>query len=450
MKLRLKELYKLFNTGLKWPDAVISGITADSRLVKKGNVFVALIADSDGHKYAANALKAGAVAAIVEKDIPGVDKEKLIMVKDTKDALLKMAGYYFKKFRKLRVVAVTGSNGKTTTKELLGAVLSAKYKVHKSEKSFNNYLGLPLTVFGLKDGHEMLVLEIGMNHPGEIKKLVSAVKLDAAVITNVGRAHIGNFKGKEAGIAKAKAEIILGVKKGGVVILNREDKYYGFLRKKASAMKLKVLSFGTGTGASTRIEDYKAAENGSEFRVSGFKEKMKMGLKGLHNVYNASAAITAAKCFGISGLKIKTALSKFKMEGFMRFEEIKYGNGVTVINDCYNANPDSFAASIGTLKKAGYKDLVVLMGEMLEMGKLSPKLHAETGSMFRGLNIKKFFIYGGNAENVKRGYGLDAQVYTEREKLKADIMAYVKPGDTVFVKGSRGNKLEEVIDGLKG
>lgn len=448
MNLTLGELYEVFGKKGKVSAKKVSSITADSRKVKKGGVFFALIADNDGHKYAAGAIKAGAAAVVVQKLIPGVDEALQVLVQDTKDALLKLAGYYFKKFKKLKVAAITGSNGKTTTKEMLGALLSARYRVHKSEKSFNNYLGLPLTIFGLKAGHNMLILEIGMNHEGEIKKLVSAVTIDAAIITNIGRAHIGNFKDKEEGIAKAKAEIMEGVKKGGLLIINNEDKFGGFLRKKASVKKLKVLAFGTGAKADTRIGEYQITGSGSQFKVSTVKEELKMKLKGLHNIYNASAAITAARHFKVSGQAIKKALLKFEMEGFMRFEEVKLANGITLINDCYNANPDSFAASIETLKKAGHKNLVVLMGEMLELGPLASRLHREVGSMFAGLEIKKLFIYGGNACQVERGYGREAAVYNDREKLKADLQSYIKPGDTLFVKGSRGNKLEEITAGL--
>lgn len=449
MKLKLKELYTLFDKKLIGADMAVSGITADSRNVKKGDVFVALIANNDGHRYVSAAFKAGASAAVVQKTVPGVDAGRLIMVKDTKDALLKMAAFYVKKFKNIKVAAITGSNGKTTTKEILSALLGAKDKIHKSEKSFNNYLGLPLTVFGLNSGHKILVLEIGMNHTGEIKKLVSAVLLDAVIITNIGRAHIGNFKDAQAGIAKAKAEIFINIKKGGAVILNREDKFYEYLRKKAKLRKLKVLSFGTGPQADTRIESYTVTEKGSEFKLNTMKETLKMRLKGLHNIYNASAAVAAAGIFKISALNIKNRLAKFNMEGLMRFEEVKLKSGITVINDCYNANPDSFAASIETLKKAGYGNLVVLMGEMLELGHLAPKLHREVGAMFAGLNIKKLYIYGGNAANVSRGYGRPAQIYSDRDKLKFDLKLFVKPGDIVFVKGSRGNKLEEIINGLK-
>lgn len=448
MNLRLKEVYKLFGKKIGVKDQKVLSITADSRNIKKGQIFFALVADRDGHDYVADTIKAGAVAVVVQKKVQGVDDKKQIIVKDTKDALLELGKYYLKKFKKLKIVAVTGSNGKTTTKELLSCLLSAGYKVHKNEKSFNNYLGLPMTIFDLKNEHKILVLEIGMNHSGEIKKLISDIKLDVAIITNVGRAHIGNFSEKEKGIAKAKAEIMDSIKKGGIIILNREDKFYEFLKKKAISKKIKVLSFGTGEKANTRIEKYILTDNGSEFKVSTVKENLKMNLKGIHNVYNAASAITVAKFFNISDLKIKKVLSKFEMEGFMRFEEIKLKNGITIINDCYNANPDSFSASIETLKKLGYKNLIVLMGEMLEMGSLAANLHIEVGAMFSGLDIKKFFIYGENACNVEKGYENAVSIHTDREKLKEELKSFVQSGDTVFVKGSRGNKLEEIISCL--
>lgn len=448
MKLMLSEVNKLFGNKGVILDKKVMSITADSRKVKKGDLFFALIADNDGHEFVSDAIKAGAIGAVVQKEIPGVKSEKLIKVKDTKDALLKLATYYFKKFNKIKVVAVTGSNGKTTTKELLSCLLSKSYIVHKSEKSFNNYLGLPLTVFGLNHKHEVLVLEIGMNHLGEIKKLATAVSVDAAIITNIGRAHIGNFEDKEMGIAQAKAEIMEAVKKSGTVILNQEDKFNEFLRKKALARKLKVLTFGTGKKADTKIDSYEITERGCEFKVNTISGNIKMKLKGLHNIYNASAAITAAKLLGVSDAQIKSALLKFDMKGFMRFEEVKLKNGITVINDCYNANPDSFEASIETLKKAKYKNLVVLMGEMLELGPLAPKLHKEVGAMFSNLGIRKFFIYGENAKNVEKGYGKVAYTYLDRSTLAKDLKSYVKSGDIVFVKGSRGNKLEEIINSV--
>ena len=279
MKLMLSEVNKLFGNKGVILDKKVMTITADSRKVKKGDLFFALIADNDGHEFVSDAIKAGAIGAVVQKEIPGVKSDMLIKVKDTKDALLKLASYYFEKFNKIKVVAVTGSNGKTTTKELLSCLLNKKYIVHKSEKSFNNYLGLPLTIFGLNNKHEVLVLEIGMNHLGEIKKLATAVSVDVAIITNIGRAHIGNFEDKEMGIAQAKAEIMEAVKKSCTVILNQEDKFNEFLIKKAAVRKLKVLTFGTGSKANTKIESYEIKERGCEFKLNTVNGNIKMKLK---------------------------------------------------------------------------------------------------------------------------------------------------------------------------
>jgi UDP-N-acetylmuramoyl-tripeptide--D-alanyl-D-alanine ligase len=444
MKLTINEIKRLFKTIPSMKDTKVSQITADSRNIKKNGVFFALKAENDGHKYAAKAVENGASLVVVEKKIKGLPDEKQAVVGDTKEALLKLAGYYFKKFPRVKAIGITGSNGKTTTKELLGALLKSKYAVNMNEKSFNNYLGLPLTIFNLNDSHEILIVEIGMNHKGEIKKLVSVLKLDAAIITNVGRAHIGFFKDGKKGIADAKAEIFEGVKAGGTAIINADDDFAGYLTKKAKSKKLKVITFGLKNMADTTVTQYKAAQDTVEFKVNVLKEELSMRLKGIHNLYNISAAIGAARLFKVSGKQIKKALLKFKMEGFMRFEEIKFKNGITLINDCYNANPDSFIASIETLKKAGHKYLLVLMGDMMELGSNSAAFHREIGKKFKEIEIEKFFIYGKQALKVKKGYGGEATIYTDRRKLAVDLGNAVKPGCVVFVKGSRGNKLEEI------
>jgi UDP-N-acetylmuramoyl-tripeptide--D-alanyl-D-alanine ligase len=438
-------LYSVFGAEFKGADAVIKGICTDTRKLKKGEVFFALIGETDGHKYTANACSHGAAALVVQSYAEGVEISKQVLVKDTTEALLQLAAYYFRKFRNVRTAAVTGSNGKTTTKEILAAILSEKYRTLKSEKSFNNNIGLPATVFKLEKRHQAAVFEIGMNHKGEIKKLVSAIKLDAAIITNIGRAHIGNFSDGTEGIAAAKAEIFDGMKKGAAAVINNDDSFAPYLRKKAAAKGLKVASFGTGPGADTVIKGFEMKKGSTEFFISGIKGPLVTRLKGVHNLYNTAAAITAAKIFDVSGAQIKKAVAKFEMEGFMRFEEIKLKNNVKLINDCYNANPDSFAASIETLKKLAIKDLTVVMGDMLELGKRAKAYHKETGKKFGELDIKHFLIYGKNAKDVKKGYKGRAEVFTDREKLKARLKSVVKSGATVFVKGSRGNKLEEIV-----
>jgi UDP-N-acetylmuramoyl-tripeptide--D-alanyl-D-alanine ligase len=449
MKINLSEIYRVFNTGFEGRDVSVPDICTDTRTLKKGDVFFALIGDTDGHRYAAQAFYNGASAIIVEKYAEGVETAKQIKVKDTTRALLTLAAYYYKKFGKLKCAAVTGSNGKTTTKELLAAMLSEKYETLKSEKSFNNAIGLPRTVFKLKDKFDAAVFEIGMNHAGEIKNLVSAISPRVSIITNVGRAHIAFFRDGLKGIAKAKAEIMTGMEPGGVVVINADDDFAGFMEREAAKRKLNTVTFGIKNKADVRAVDIVTAADGTYFKVNCLKERFFTGLKGGYNIYNAAAAVAAAMAFKVPGKSIKNALAGFKMEGFMRFEKVRLKNSVLLINDCYNANPDSFSASIEALKKEGYKSVVAVMGDMLELGKSSAAMHIEIGKKFREIPLKNFFVYGKYAGQVKKGYGEKARVYTDREKLSRVLKQAVEKGDTVFVKGSRGNKLEEIVEVLK-
>jgi UDP-N-acetylmuramoyl-tripeptide--D-alanyl-D-alanine ligase len=449
MKLKLNEVYRVFNTGFSGTDAAVAGICTDTRKIKKGDIFFALIGETDGHMYAAKAFNAGAAALVVQKYAEGVEIARQIKVKDTTAALLTLASYYYGKFSGIKCAAVTGSNGKTTTKELLAAILGEKYQTLKSEKSFNNAIGLPQTIFRLDKKTEAAVFEIGMNHAGEIKNLVSAIEPGVAVITNIGRAHIGFFRDGLAGIARAKAEIFTGVKAGGTAVLNADDRFFGFLAGKAKKKKLKIVTFGLKNQADVKVESFEPAGNGTGFRVNCLKEKLFMKLKGEHNLYNAAAAIAAALALDVPGAAVKKGLGKFEMEGFMRFEEIRLKSGALLINDCYNANPDSFTASIEAVKKEGFKPLIAVMGDMLELGKNAASMHVEIGKKFRELPLKKFFVYGSHAGSVKKGYGAGAEIYKDRAKLGAALKASVKKGDTVFVKGSRGNKLEEITEILK-
>jgi UDP-N-acetylmuramoyl-tripeptide--D-alanyl-D-alanine ligase len=449
MKIKLSEIYRLFGKEFTGSDADVAGICTDTRRLKKGEVFFALIGDTDGHRYAANAFYDGASALVVEKYAEGVGIDRQIKVKDTTGALLTLASYYYKKFKGIKCAAITGSNGKTTTKEMLAAMLGEKYRTLKSEKSFNNNIGLPQTVFKLEKKYQAAVFEIGMNHAGEIRSLVSAIGPDVAVITNIGRAHIGFFRDGLAGIARAKAEIMEGVKTGGVAVINADDNFAGYLAGVAGRKKLKVVTFGMKNRADVTAEAVRATGKGTEFRVNCLKEKFFMKLKGSHNIYNAAAAIAAAREFRVPGSAIKRALQGFEMEGLMRFEEIKLGGGILLINDCYNANPDSFTASIEAVKKEGYGPLIAVMGDMLELGRNAAAMHTEIGGKFRELHLKKFFVYGKYARYVKKGYGSGAAVYNDREKLGRELKAAVKKGDTIFLKGSRGNKLEEIAETLK-
>lgn len=449
MKLKLYEIYRLFGREPEGRDAAVKAVSTDSRTIKKGGVFVAIKGGrTDGHKYIEAAVKKGALLVIAERGHKG------LKVKSTVDALLAVAKYYAAKFKKTKIAAITGSNGKTTTKEMLAAMLReafGKKGVLSSEKSFNNHIGVPLTVFKMKAGLKAVVLEMGMNNLGEISRLARAVKIDTAIITNIGTSHIGRLKSM-ANIAKAKAEIFEGVAKGGVAVLNADDAYFPALARKAKARRIKVLSFGVENMADVRAEVVKTGGSGTVFTLSagGSRVEMEMSQKGLHNVYDAAAAAAAAISLGASLSAIKAALAKLDLKGNLRFDE-KEIRGIRVIEDCYNANPDSFKAGLETLRSMVIHSLVIVSGDMLELGPASEKYHAIIGAMIARLGAKQVFAYGKYAPALIKGYvkaggsAQQAAAYREKAKLAKDLKEFLKPGDTVYVKGSRGNKLEEVM-----
>jgi UDP-N-acetylmuramoyl-tripeptide--D-alanyl-D-alanine ligase len=452
MKLKLSEIYKLFGKGMDKKDASVPAISIDTRSLKRGEVFVAIKGDrTDGHRYVKDAVKKGALIVIAERGPAD------IRVKSTVSALLSLAEYYADKFKKMKITAITGSNGKTTTKEMLAAMLAEAFggaKVLKSQKSFNNYIGVPLTVFKMAGRHKTAVLEMGMNNPGEISRLAGVVKIDVAIITNIGRSHIGRLKSQD-NIMKAKAGIFEGIKPGGRAVLNADDAYFGQLKKKAKARRIKIISFGINNRADVKAEVIKTGGSGTVFRLAaqGKVENMKIKLKGIHNVYNAAAASAAALNMGASFADIKNALLSLGMEGSLRFEE-RTVRGIRVIEDCYNANPDSFKAGIDTLRSLGLHSVIVASGDMLELGPKSALYHAEIGALIARLHIKNLLAFGRYAGHVVRGFikaGGDrnaAAAYRSKEKMAADLKAAAKPGDTVYVKGSRGNKLEDIIKQL--
>lgn len=446
MELKLKELYGLFNREMTCRDRKIKGITVDTRRLKKGEVFVALKGENtDGHRFIKTALSKGAAAVINEKESGG----KKIRVNSSKSALLKLARYYYGKFPGLRTIGITGSNGKTTVKELAAAMAKNKYKTIKSEKSYNNYIGMPLTVFRLKKGDGLLVAELGMNKKGEIKKLAECLDIGAAVINNVGRAHIGFFKNLRE-VAEAKFEITRGLNAKGALVLNRDEKFYGYLKKKAK--KFKVVSFGKNKNSTVRITGVKRKKTGCVFtlKTGGKKARVTTSLKGEHNIYNIAAACAAVLLEGVPLSDAVKAASDFRMKQGMRFEE-KSVKGARIINDCYNANPDSFSAALEALKAEVDGDFYIVSGDMLEQGAASADNHREIGKKIAGLRVKKFYAFGKNAAHLKKGYlsgggkEKDVLVFRDRAKLKKEIKGVLAPGNTVFIKGSRGNRLEEII-----
>ncbi|HDQ26791.1 MAG TPA: UDP-N-acetylmuramoyl-tripeptide--D-alanyl-D-alanine ligase [bacterium] len=427
----------------------ISRVVIDNRKAVKNSLFFAIKGENrDGHDYAAAALKAGAAAVVCSRRVKGLPPEKAIFVKDTKAAFLAAAKYYAMKFPALKKCGVTGSNGKTTVKEMTAAILREKFKaaVLKSEKSYNNYAGVPLTLFKIRKKHRVLVLEAGMNHRGEIKGLVSGLGLDAALITNIGASHIG-MTGSKRATALAKAEIFSGVKTGGYAVINAGDKYAGVLRAKARGLRVKT--FGLRGKA-----DVKAgfSAGSGELWVFDRKNRMRARLKGAYQAENAAAAAALAVLFGAGKAHVKEGLERFSMKGMLRWDEYRK-NGALIIKDCYNANPDSFEAAINVLRDGRYSGIIMVTGDMLELGKYSPSSHEELGKSIAELAPEALLILGKMAAHVRRGFikkagkaaGAKVMVFKDKALLKKRLGVIAGKNKTVFIKGSRANRLEEVI-----
>ncbi|MCX8093387.1 MAG: UDP-N-acetylmuramoyl-tripeptide--D-alanyl-D-alanine ligase [Candidatus Goldbacteria bacterium] len=460
MNLTLKEVYKVFNKKFELQrDEYISGISVDTRTMKRGNVFFAIKGENtDGHNYIREAFDKGAILVVAEK----YQDKKIINVKDTRQALLKLAHYYLEKMKNIKIFAITGSNGKTTVKEILYRILTEKIKkryVLKSQKSFNNKIGIPLTVFKLNKNHKILVLEIGMNRIGEIKEIMDFIKVNVAVITNIGTSHIGLLKSRD-NIAKAKAEIFHGLKKGGLAILNKDSDYYDFLFERVRRLnkKIKIINFGFSKDADFRISNVLNSDKKLIFTLNFKKKKenIETKLPGNHNALNIAAAAAAATYENINLLEIKKAMKNFKLKSMMRLEKKKV-EGITIIQDCYNANPDSFKAALQFLRDAGFKNIIAVIGDMYELGNYTRKFHTEVGSLFKTVELKKLIVTGKYSDYYYKGFinagGRNDMVkifsFNRQKQIGNYLTRIIKSGDTLFLKGSRKNKLENILNNLK-
>ena len=438
-------------------DEIVKDIITDSRIVTDGSVFVAIKGvNTDGHRFVKQAVENGAVCAVVSDETMAKSSLPVIVVPDTLKALREMAVLYRNEF-KIPCVAVTGSVGKTSTRDMVYSVLSKQYCVHKTEKNYNNEIGLPLTVFGLKSEHEIMVLEMGMSGFGEISNLTKIAQPDTAIITNIGLAHIEKL-GSQENILKAKLEILEGLSPDGTVILNGDDPY---LRSLEGRLPYETLYYGIESkNCDITAENIKKYSSGTDFtvKIDGSEYKFSVNVPGLHHVYNALAAILTGIKYNLSVKKIQEGVEKFVTSG-MRQNIIRLAD-YTVIKDCYNASPQSMAAGLDVLEsvfesdkdKGGKK--VAVLGDMLELGDISRAEHEKIGKLIVKHNIDRLITVGKMAEYIAKsavedGFSAsDAYSFTDNEKAVASIYNIIKPGDIILFKASRGMKLEEIADYL--
>ncbi|UCE65007.1 MAG: UDP-N-acetylmuramoyl-tripeptide--D-alanyl-D-alanine ligase [Candidatus Zixiibacteriota bacterium] len=425
--------------------APISGVKIDSRLVGSGDLFIAIRGEKhDGHDYVHSAFANGAAAAVVSREIaPGRDftGNNVFMVEDTVYALGQIAKYYRSKMT-AEVIAVTGSNGKTTVKNLVYEVISRKASTIKSQRNYNNFFGLPLSIFQIKDETDYAVFELGMSRRGEISRLGEISLPDVAVITNVGPVHLEFFNNLED-IASAKLEIIDRIKSGGVLIVNGDD---DFLREVKTDRNLKIIKFGLSYNNDIYPADLEFGENQlPRFKING--TDFKLAFPGVHNVYNAVAAFSVAVAEGIDSLTAAEAISGFQPEG-MRSQVFRK-SGILFFVDCYNANPVSMKYAIDTLAlmKCDGRRIAVL-GDMLELGNGSELFHREVGKHAKKAEIDQVMAYGELSGHLIAEFGKNGEHFGDKMKLYSRLKNLVKKGDLVLFKGSRGMALEEIAEKL--
>lgn len=421
-------------------------ICTDTRKLTPGCVFVALSGDRfDGHDFIKTAMEGGAIAAVTERQVGDFP---CIITGDTRKALLDLSKYYRKKFEPV-LVGVTGSVGKTTTKEMIALALSAKYNTMKTEGNLNNEIGLPLTLFRMDSETEAAVIEMGMSHFGEIHRLSSASQPTMAVITNIGFSHMENL-GSQEGILKAKLEILDGMEMDAPLIVNNDDEFLAKLD-----VDRNILTYGIDSEAEIRAIDIKSGE-GTDFLIRYKKEEYPVHLPciGKHNVYNALAAFCSGILADIEPVAIISKLQEYVPAG-MR-QRIERRGDVTLIVDCYNASPDSMKAALSVLSQIEPSEggrRIAVLADMLELGEQSPKLHENVGELAVDAGIDRLFCYGANAKYIaKRAdeMGLHSGCTDDAGMLSEVLRKAIRKGDVVLFKGSRGMKLENIIRDVFG
>ena len=432
------------------PSIGIDRVSTDSRDVNPGDLFIALKGEIfDGHDFIEEAIKRGARALVtrVTKDNLPL-KVGVVLVKDTLKALQDVAAFYRRLFN-IPVTAVTGSTGKTTTKDMIHALLATNYNVLKSEGNFNNQIGLPLTLFNLNKSHQMTVVEMGMSGFNEISSLSAMAEPSLGVITNIGLSHIENLGSRE-NILKAKLELFERFDKRCTAILNADDDLLWGIQDKLS---FPVIYYGTKNGIDLCAENIESLNGkGISYTLNseGEKRRIRLNVPGRHNVYNSMAAVAVARHFGVEFEQIINALQSIKTHK-MRLEITNLNRDITIIDDAYNASPDSVVSALSVLKDLPGKRKIAILGDMLELGKYSEYAHRFVGkSLFNnGIDV---LIAKGELSRIIADQALSMGMGEERIfclDSNTDVInmleTFIESGDAILVKGSRGMKMEEIV-----
>lgn len=455
-KITAKDLQKLTGSEIINKDLLkrrtIAGVSTDSRITKRDDLFFALKGEKyDAHDFIDDVVRKNAAAIVVQREWAEHHDVyfrtfpcAFIVVPNTTVAFGELARIYRQKFE-IPVIAIGGSNGKTTTKEMISAVLSMKYSVLHTEGNLNNHIGVPQTLFKLSQEHDVAVIELGTNHFGELKYLCSIAEPTHGLITNIGKEHL-EFFGDENGVAQEEKELFRFLEQhGGYAFINGDDK---FLVDEAKHLK-KSLIYGTTSKADVRAKKLDMNELGQvTFTVEWHKKDVsftvKLSVPGMHNVANALAACAVGLKLKVKPKKIVSALQKFTSAS-KRMEVLSH-NGIIILNDTYNSNPDSVVVALKTLKSfntSGKK--IVVLGDMRELGDASKREHTNIGVIASEMKFDMLFTFGPFSKYTSEAFGQPARHFESKDELSDELKKLLQPGDVVLIKGSRGMTMEDVV-----
>lgn len=449
---RLSEIAEAVGGHLVGADALATSVATDSRHVEPGGLFVALRGKhGDGHDFVDEAMSRGAAGALVRAP---ARVERAIEVDDPGRALLDLSADERGRMPRTTVVGITGANGKTSTKDLAAAVLATRFRTHASPASFNNEIGLPMTLLGATVGTEVVVAEMGARHEGDVALLCEVSRPDLVVVTNVGVAHMGIFGSWEA-IVRAGAEPVRWLGPEGTVILNADDPIVRAYRVGARA---RVITFGLDPGTDVRAEDVVPGRDGRASFVlvaGGEREPVELAVPGEHMVPNALAAAACGIALGLSAAECAAALKGARISGW-RMETFTTSGGVVVVNDAYNANPESMAAALKAARWiARDRRLGAVLGHMAELGPISFEEHERLGELIVRIGVERLITVGEEATPIARAAIREGQLPEDvvvcrgLAEAEAAVRTWARPGDVVLLKGSRVAGLERLAEGLR-
>ena len=448
MNINLRKIKEWIDCDIQdeYLDVVVQGTCIDSRKIAESNLFIPFKGENvDGHKFVRQTLDDGAGASFWHKDVPNPPEGPIIFVDNTLAALQNLAKAYLK-YVNPKIVAITGSNGKTTTKDMVECVLNKSFKVKKTQGNYNNEIGCPLTILDLNEDIEVSILEMGMSGFGEISELTHLAEPDVAIITNIGESHMQDLGSRE-GIAKAKFEITEGLKENGLFIYDGDEP---LLKPFVSKLQHDKLSVGIANDNDVIIKTNQSSSHGINFHLNNSHFIYHLNILGEHNVKNATYAIQVAKHLGVTEDIIQSSLDDLVLTD-MRMQRIETEQYGLLINDAYNASPTSMKAAIDTLHNMEQTDKTLILADVLELGEMSRVMHEQVGYYLEHKAIQTLITYGEEAahiSNIAKAYITETYHFEDKEEITDYLKNQLNEDSITLFKGSRGMSLETIINAL--